>query len=195
MPSAGESDPTSASLLERLQEGGDQDAWVRFDKLYRPLILYWCREGGVHAADHLDVCQDVFLKVQRAIGKFTADREQGSLRGWLSRITRNRIADYHRDRKNCPEVPLTADIADRLARLDVDEESPKPTSARLLLERALELVRGDFTANTWQAFLLHGRDGRPAPEVAGLLGITALAVRQARARVLRRLRAEFGNVL
>lgn len=38
---------TSVSLLERVRQGSDQEAWARFVRLYTPLIYYWGRRCGL----------------------------------------------------------------------------------------------------------------------------------------------------
>jgi RNA polymerase sigma-70 factor (ECF subfamily) len=59
----------------------------------------------------------------------------------------------------------------------------------------VEQVRGDFEEQTWQAFWLTVVEGRSATVLAPELGMTAAAVRQAKARVLRRLKEELGELL
>ena len=55
-----------------------------------------------------------------------------------------------------------------------------------LHRRALELVRAQFEDRTWQAFW---------EVVIDDLGMTALAVRQAKSRILRRLKLELGEAI
>jgi RNA polymerase sigma-70 factor (ECF subfamily) len=59
-----------------------------------------------------------------------------------------------------------------------------------LIRRAAELVRDDFEPKTWQAFWRLAVENQPARDIAADLGMTADAVYQAKARVLRRLREE-----
>ena len=59
-----------------------------------------------------------------------------------------------------------------------------------LLRRALELIRVEFEEPTWQAFWRTTADGLSAIDVAAELGLSPGAVRQAKYRVLRRLRQE-----
>jgi RNA polymerase sigma-70 factor (ECF subfamily) len=61
--------------------------------------------------------------------------------------------------------------------------------------RALEQVRGHFDERTWQAFWLTAIDGRSPTDLAGELGMTAGNIRQAKSRVLRRIRQELGDLL
>ena len=51
-------------------------------------------------------------------------------------------------------------------------------------------IRGDFEEKTWSAFQLTVIEGRPTAEVAAELDLSPESVRQARSRVLRRLREE-----
>jgi RNA polymerase sigma-70 factor (ECF subfamily) len=76
---------------------------------------------------------------------------------------------------------------------ELPEEADAETAERektLLYRRALELVRTDFTAQTYQAFYRVVIDGRTAGEVAQELGMTPHAVRKAKSRVLAHLRTE-----
>ena len=58
------------------------------------------------------------------------------------------------------------------------------------LHSMVEIVRGEVDDRVWQAFWMTAVDGRSSKDVALDLGITPGAVRTARSRVLRRLRAE-----
>jgi RNA polymerase sigma-70 factor, ECF subfamily len=55
-------------------------------------------------------------------------------------------------------------------------------------------VQTDFNSRTWQAFQRFDVDGEPAARVAQDLGITENAVILAKARVLKRLRHEAGEL-
>jgi RNA polymerase sigma-70 factor (ECF subfamily) len=57
-------------------------------------------------------------------------------------------------------------------------------------KRLLELVEGQFTATSWQAFRLQVLQGHRARETASTLGITVNAALIAKSRVLKALRDE-----
>ncbi|MER3416700.1 MAG: hypothetical protein C4297_10885 [Gemmataceae bacterium] len=88
----------STSLLVRLQAADRSDpvAWQRFYYLYSPLIHAWCRQRGLTQCDAEDVTQEVCQAVVRHIQHFRKDQGHGSFRGWLWRITENKIHDWHR---------------------------------------------------------------------------------------------------
>ncbi len=91
---------TSASLLERLRQPGQEEAWTRFVELYSPLIYYWGRRTGLQAQDASDLVQDVFTLLLKKLPEFEYDRKQ-SFRGWLRMVTRNKWKENRRRRDHC----------------------------------------------------------------------------------------------
>jgi RNA polymerase sigma-70 factor (ECF subfamily) len=63
-----------------------------------------------------------------------------------------------------------------------------------LFVRVLGIVKAEFEERTWQAFWQVLVEKRPTREVAADLGISANGVRQAKSRVLRRMRAVMGEL-
>src|SRR5256885_14759398 len=85
---------TNPSLLLRVRDGRDQDAWRQFFALYVPLLYGYARKRGLQDADAADVAQDVFQRVLGALRRLDYDPTRGSFRAWLCTITRNRIATW-----------------------------------------------------------------------------------------------------
>ena len=90
-----ESQATSLTLLQRVQ-ARQPAAWERFVDLYAPLVLHWCRRGGLSTEDAADVFQEVFRSVAEHIADFRRDRASDTFRGWLRTITRNKMLDHFR---------------------------------------------------------------------------------------------------
>ncbi len=74
-----------------------------------------------------------------------------------------------------------------------EDEPSEEFQVRELIDRALNQVRSEFEASTWQAFWRSVVDGLPTDVVATELHCTPAAVRQARSRILRRLRQQLGD--
>jgi RNA polymerase sigma-70 factor (ECF subfamily) len=189
---------TDSSLLRRVQ-GHETAAWNRLVEWAGPLILHWCRRAGLSAEDCEEVFQEVFLSVASNIGRFQGGRPGDTFRGWLLTITHSRIVDLGRRRMNQPQAEGGSDGYRRLLALTCEQLSasePGPADTRnLLLRRALDLIRAEFSERIWQAFWRTAVDGLTAPDVAGELRMTPQAVRKARSRVLARLREEFRELL
>lgn len=68
------------------------------------------------------------------------------------------------------------------------------SAERELMRRAAEIVRQDFESHTWQAFWRSVVEGHAAADIAADLNMTPGAVRQAKFRVLARLRETIGDL-
>jgi len=194
--SASADSATSPSLLARVSQH-DPAAWERLVALYGPLIFHWLRGQGLSQHDASDVLQDVFASVARSIHQFER-RGHGAFRAWLWRITRNQLAGWFRSRStSAPAAGGThawielAQVAESLPD-DPDSVTERP-QLTALYERGLEIVRSEFEHRTWQMFWQTAVDDVPAREVAKEFGVAPNTVRQAKSRILRRLRDVLGE--
>ncbi len=165
--------------------------------LYGPLLYRWGRRAGLQDADAADVGSRVFEVVIRKIGSFDRTQPGATLRGWLRRITMNTISDLI---QKAPPGGTGVGGYDGDAVLESlqaheTDRSHDAEDQALLLQRALEIIRGDYEEKTWQAFLRQVMDERPAAEVAAELQISRNAAYLAVARIKRRLRHEFEGLL
>jgi RNA polymerase sigma-70 factor (ECF subfamily) len=189
------SNVTSVSLLERAV-GRDETAWARLATLYSPLVAHWCKSGGVPPADVDDVTQEVLVAVSLGLPRFRRERD-GGFRAWVRGIARHKILDRLRQaRRGEPEGGT--DAHRRVLELPDAADGPGDDEAgeeAWLYRRALDLVRTEFADKTWQAFWRVAVDDRPTDAVAVELGMSAVAVRIAKSRVLARLREEVGDLI
>lgn len=197
MPSPRASDSTSSSLLRRLQ-ASDPTAWQRLVDLYSPLVWSWCRER-LPAEDAADVAQEIFTAVAAGIGSFRHDQPDCTFRGWLRSIAQHKIADRLRQTQREPAAAGGTDAQRQMQ--DIAADDPTSTvdhvsagSWASAAKRALALIQTDFQPKTWRAFMLAAVEGRPTAEVAAELDMTPAAVRQAKSKVLHRLRRELGDL-
>lgn len=186
-------DSTSSSLLARLR-GQDKDAWNRLVALYGPLIYTWCRQRGLQAEDAADVVQEVFRSVAASVKDFKPE-PNGSFRGWLWTITRNRMFDFFRRRQRQPGAIGGSDAQQRWAEIpeSLDESKQGADAAGNLVRRALAMIRPDFSEASWQAFLRVVMEDQRPEDVARDLAISVNALYIAKSRILRRLRDELGE--
>jgi RNA polymerase sigma-70 factor (ECF subfamily) len=190
---------TSATLLERLRDGRDADAWNRLVELYAPLIRGWAERLNVRGVDADDLVQDVMAVVVRRFPEFVHPEKPGAFRGWLRAIAANCARSMWKNRKFNPVAPGGTDFGSYLARL----EDPADDFARAwerehdlhVIRRLLDRIKGDFEGRTWELFGRFVLDGRSAEDVAAEFGTTPNAVYIAKSRVLARLREEAGGLL
>ncbi len=194
----GPTDPTSPSLLARVIDLRPE-AWRRLVKLYGPMIYVWARQAGLQPEDAADVVQEVFVSVATHIGTFDQEQPGSTFRGWLWTIAQNKVRDHFRRQRGKPQAQGGTDAQVRLAQLPdqlSDSSLDTPSPARVWIDPAvLDAIRAEFEERTWTAFTRSAIDGQSSAEIAAELGMTKRAVRQAKYRVLRRLRQEFEGLL
>ncbi len=189
---------TSMSLLARVKLD-EPAAWDRLVGLYAPLVLSWCRSAGLQDHDIADIFQEVFKAVVMHIGSFHKARQGDTFRGWLRRITQNKVRDHFRRAGRDARGEGGSSAQERFAQIpeaqlgEVDL-APSDEGERALFARALNLIRDEFEERTWKAFWQTAVDGRAPIDVAADLSMTAGAVRVAKSRVLRRFRQELGDL-
>ena len=187
---------TSLTLLDAARQN-DQQAWQRLCEIYSPLIYTWIRRAGLQESDAADLVQDVFRIVAGHLHKFRKDRPGDTFRGWLWTITRNELRGWFR-KKNIRRdqahggtdgYHMIQAIPDWIAEdTTLDDIDPENSAESMIIRKAAELVRADFEPHTWQAFWRATVEGQPTKAIATDLRMTAGAVRQAKFRVLARLK-------
>jgi RNA polymerase sigma-70 factor (ECF subfamily) len=189
---------TSISLLQRLQASRpDETDWHRLQDIYLPLIRQWLGRVPGLGEEASDLAQEVLIVVVREIPRFERQRE-GSFRAWLRQVTVNRLRTHRKQRARRPAVGLDpadgfierlADPNGDLAReWDLEHD-------RHVFQQLLTIVRPDFGSAAWKIFQQFALEGLPAAEVAAKTGVSVNAVIQAKARILKRLREEAGELL
>jgi RNA polymerase sigma-70 factor (ECF subfamily) len=182
---------TPVSLLARMRQPANQDAWRRFVRIYTPLLHYWAQRTGLPLQDADDLVQEVFLVLAREMPRFDYD-PQRSFRGWLRTVAVNQWNALRRHRQ-IPAQPL-ADVEPAGTDADPGELLAGAEFEQMVYRRALDIMQADFPGATWQACKAVVVDGKSAAEAAQELGMTIGAVRAARFRVLARLREELAGL-
>lgn len=183
---------TSLTLLDGVRAPGRADAWARFVLLYTPLLRAWAKRNGLQDADAADLTQEVLVKLMHALPKYQKGAGQ-SFRGWLYQVTANQCRDFRRRVATRalpgPDGLSAAEDASPLSEFEEGEYR------RAIVNRALALIRAEFSEPTWAAFTKLMIEHQAATEVARELGLSENAVYLARHRVLTRLRREIDGLV
>jgi len=139
-------------------------------------------------------------------------RRSGLFLNWLSVVTRRKLIDWRRAVR--PDQAQGGSSAVRRLQAQIDplesetessEEMPDFVSAceadgelsrvwSVVVSRGLEQIRHEFQERTWAAFWRTVVDGQATSLVAVELGLTPASIRQAKSRILRRLRQQLGDL-
>ncbi|MFT5328589.1 MAG: RNA polymerase sigma factor (sigma-70 family) [Planctomycetaceae bacterium] len=183
---------TRPSLLLRLRNPQDEQAWREFLEIYEPLIERLSRRRGLQHADARELVQEVLLAVSGAIDRWDPDEAKGSFRGWLSTITRNLTINLLK--REGRHTRGTGDS--EFARLMNEQPDPVGENTALfdleyrrrLFQFAAEHVQEQFEEATWQAFWKTSVEQQPLVDVCEELGLSRGAIYVARSRVMAKLR-------
>lgn len=187
---------TNPTLLNRLGDWRDHEAWVGFVLRYDPVIRSISRRYRLDAELTEELCQRVWIDLARRMRTYRYDPGK-TFRGWLRRLCHSRAIDLLRKKKKASAVASLEDhpagvFPDSLsAGLDVDENagSERP----VLLRQAEEVqaaVRQRVSEQTWQIFWNIAIKGRSVREASEAVGISYYAAFAAQKRVGRMLRDE-----
>lgn len=178
---------TRATLVRRLRDQSDQDAWRSFVDLYAPLVFRYCRRRGWQSADAENITQEVFLHLAGAMRGFEYDPLRGRFRNWFGLLTHQRMALYRRRQATAVYPCQEAGCSDSPG--DVEGEWQDCFNAHVY-RLALSRVRIEFNDEVWQAFERSWHRHESPALIGRDLGRDANWVYVMKHRVLSRLRAE-----
>jgi RNA polymerase sigma factor (sigma-70 family) len=180
---------TRASLLVRIKDFADRQAWERFVELYAPLVYGFARKRGLQEADAGDLTQDVLRAVAAAAERLDYDPQRGTFRSWLYTVTCNKFHDFNRGRERlCQgsgDSAVQAVLNEQPAR---DDDQWEEEYRQRVFAWASDQIRNEFEEATWKAFHQVAVEGRSTRDTAAALGLSVGAVYIAKSRVLSRLR-------
>ena len=187
---------TRQSLILRVRDSEDLEAWSVFVDIYGPLIYQYGRRRGLQDADAADLTQDVLQEVVRRIDRFNYDSELGRFRNWLLVIARYKLSHQVRKNGRHKGVGDTANLRVLEQQSGPDELAERWESEYRshLFRWAAEQVRAEVSDQSWNAFWGTAVESKAAAEVANVLGMKVGAVYVAKSRVLLRIREVIASV-
>jgi RNA polymerase sigma-70 factor (ECF subfamily) len=180
---------TRPSLLVRLRDARDEDAWRQFIDLYAPLVYGFARRQGLQDADAADLAQEALIAVAGAVGRLEYDPARGAFRNWLFTVVRRKLSNRRRAQRARPDERIAAaeGVPERRA-APLEEAEWDEEFRRRLFAWACEEARRAVNDATWQAFWRTAVEGQAGKQVAEALGLSVAAVYHARSRILARLK-------
>ncbi|MCC9599552.1 sigma-70 family RNA polymerase sigma factor [Stieleria sp. JC731] len=183
---------TRASLLLRLHDRSDFDAWAEFSRLYRPVVCRLAVQHGMQSADAEDLAQQVLIAISNAIGQFDYSPGRAKFRTWLKTIARRAIINAMTRQKK----DVAAGGSEVMQWLQVLPDPNEQTRVldlqyrRQIFRVAADEVRQEVRPEMWEAFYLSAIEQRSAREISERLGCSEGSVYTSRSRVIRRLKTK-----
>ena len=183
---------TRKTLLARVRDPRDAEAWAQFYGLYSPLLYRYARAQGLGEHDAEEIRDQCLALVAGKMTAFEYDPRRGGFRGWLHRIASGRVVDLLRRRRE----------AERASEREVPLVDPNPTPDEVWdhawrdehLRYCLEQARDAVTPRNYRAFQLMLLDGYSVEQVCATLDMNPNQVYKAKHRVLKRVRERLARV-
>jgi len=179
-------DTTRISLLLKIRNSDDANAWSQFDAIYRPILYRFATVRGLEHAAAEDVVQHCMVAVSEHIRSFEYDPSRGRFKGWLRTLVNNKIRNLLRDRRDRIAETRDFNIAD--AREDAPDELFEKVWLDEHLKHALRIVRADVEPGTFAAFQAYVIEERPIEEVCKTCGMNPNQVHAIKWRMTKKLR-------
>jgi RNA polymerase sigma-70 factor, ECF subfamily len=182
-------DVTRPSLLLRIRDAGDVDAWQNFHGIYRPLLIRYGRALGLLPDDAEDLSQQVLAVVHQQIGDFDYDPKSGRFRAWLHSLVRNRASNMARSRGVVQRAQPK--ILEREQLREQGQVSAEQVFEQLWMQEhlwhCLKQVELDVEPATYQIFQRVVFQEQSAAKVAQELGVSVQNVHTVKWRLTKRV--------
>ena len=185
---------TQVSLILRLRDSSDADAWEQFVSIYHPLIWNVAKRLGMPDEDANDACQDTLLRLSQVVHQWSHNERDSNFRGWLYRVARNCMLSEFEKNKLRFVGTVAEDGKQYLDQLV--EDTPEGDSRyqlefrRQMFAVAIEAVQPSVKPIYWEAFRLSYIENHEINQTAERLGIPIDTVYVARHRVLNQIRKQ-----
>jgi len=191
---------TNPTLLDRLCDWRDQDAWVDFVTRYDPLIRRYCRRYRLGPENADELSQRVWIDLARRMRTFRYDPGK-TFRGWLRRLCHSRAIDLLRKQsvdvvRSLEDQPIEPLLQHGPADIEADEDASAERPRLLqLADEVQSAVRRRVDERTWRVFWNVAVLGQSVREASEAEGISYYAAFAAQKRVRLMLREEGQQLL
>jgi RNA polymerase sigma factor (sigma-70 family) len=177
---------TRASLLMRVRDLDDAEAWREFCDDYAPLLYRYARSLGLGHTDAEEARDACLAIVAQRMPAFEYAAHRGRFKTWLHHIVRGKVVDALRR-----HAPSRADTG-MLASLHDPADSPDQAFERLwrdrLLRQCLEAACASVSPREARAFRLLLEEDLSVEDVCAQLAMNANQVYKAKSHVRARVR-------
>jgi RNA polymerase sigma-70 factor (ECF subfamily) len=183
---------TRETLIRRLPNAADVEAWEVFVAIYEPLLFRLARGRGMQPADAEDFVQEVLAAVVKSVDGWVTSENRGPFRAWLFHIAYNLSVNF----LTRPKYRRWGSGDSQVARMLQEVPAAAADSSELFLQEyrrelfrwAAEHVRGQVSERQWMVFWLTSVEERPIAEVAAEFEMSVGGIYIARSRITKRIR-------
>lgn len=177
---------TRTTLLIRIKDPRDTQAWAEFYGLYAPLLYRYARARGLPHEDAEDVCSTCYESIVRQIPHFEYNQQKGGFKAWLRTMVHRRVIDLLRRKREVSAEPgeLEGLAFDRSQADELWEAEWRRQHFQFCLSQVRELV----TPQTYEIFRLLLEGHTTVADICRQLQVTANQVYKAKSRMIEMIR-------
>ena len=177
---------TRYTLIHRLKDQYDENAWEEFIDIYRRYIYVVIRRMDIPVHEAEELTQNLLVKLWEKLPNFNFNPEVARFRTWLGKVIYNSVISYKRSKKN------------ETFKLELDESHSVDSKISEMMNRewenyianiALERVKPLFSGKAMEVFQM-SLDGKDLKEIAESLEIKEDSVYRLKNRVKEKLSKE-----
>lgn len=184
---------TTTTILVRLRDYENREAWERLLERFRRPIVAFARQLGVGAADAEDVAQETLLAFADGFRRGAYDPAKGRLSRWLFGIAYRQALGQRRAQARGAGNDAAASFWANLPEENDASATWDEEWERTVLGECLEVVRSEVEPTTFRAFELTVLGDRSAEDAARELSVPIKTVYNAKHRLLKRIRELRGD--
>lgn len=180
---------TRMTLLAKLKDQHNDDAWSDFAYYYRKYIYNIARRMGLGDDDAGEIVQIVLIQSWKKLPDFKYNPGKGRFRGWLCQVTGNAVKNYYRDHRNrFVELDPDAHFAELMTQPEIDKIADEEWQ-NYLPQLAWKNVENHFEDNVKKVYEMLS-EGKAIAEIAKALDIAESSVYVYRKRIKDKMRPE-----
>ncbi len=180
---------TRVSLIRRLADRNDVDAWTYFEDHYQQPVYRFARSHGLQPDDALDVVQEVLMAVHKSATNWSPSGRAGSFRAWLAEAARRVTMQITRQRARIGRGKGGSGFAMETEWLAEESLANAEDERRWMFYCAAAIVQKEVNPQQWMAFWLTAVEGKSAEQVSDQLSMKTGTVYSAKCRILAKLKS------
>lgn len=185
---------TKKSLLIKIQDQKDENAWEDFVSYYEEFIKKILIYFKIPSHDRDDLVQEILLKIWNNVKKFDYDPNRAKFRTWLQTVIRNSIYDFWKKKKvavkslSIDEIEIETESTSH----EIDEKVEREWKMHVT-SLALKNLEASFKGNAIDVFK-DSLNGKDIKEIAQSYNLTEKSIYVLRKRVETKLIQEIQEI-
>lgn len=182
-------EPTRQTLIQKICNQYDDEAWEDFVSLYKSYIYIVIRKMNIPHDQVADLLQDILLKLWNRLPEFKYEPKKSKFRTWLNRITKNHVLNFIRNESNRQNKHDQAGL--NMPKVSENEIDKIMTSEwqNFIANKAMEHVKKAFSGKAIEVFE-RSLKGEDISQISLVLEIEESSVYKLRSRVKETLKQE-----